>query len=58
MEDGTSQGNPAGYCKGYTLMSTQVSYLGEESQPSKEGTEVIIKQEINVKYGKRGHNWE
>lgn len=48
MENGTSQGNPAGYSKGYALMSTQVSYLGEESQPSQECTKVIIKQEINM----------
>lgn len=31
IESGTSQGNPAGYSKGYALMSRQVSYLGEES---------------------------
>lgn len=56
MENGTSQGKPAGYSKGYTLTSTQVSYLGEESQPTEGSTKVIIKQEINVKYGKGGHS--
>jgi len=29
MENGTSQGNLAGCSKGYALMSTQVSHLGE-----------------------------